>query len=300
MTLRPLALSLFLAISAIAAGACGGDDTAETLCTPGEEVFCKCRGGFEGTKTCLDDGQSFGECTTPDGECPTIEETTSSTSSSSLCTAGEEIFCTCDDGTDGSKRCADDGQSYGDCTTPNGPCGAGMGDKLLYEPCVSGSECASGTCSGGMCTRTCASYVECVDEPNMIFGDCVDFGGGNTLCGPYCFTQENCAAYGGASQCGGTSALDDPMLSFAACGDWGGTPKGYPAGTPCDEVAGEILFLGDNVVQSTCDLGLDGVQNVCLFGECAKACYEAADCPAMDCTSNGMAPGCCSSDPDCN
>jgi hypothetical protein len=293
-----LATGALLGLSA----ACGdSSETSDALCNPGDEVFCKCRGGFEGTKTCLDDGQSFGECTTPDGDCPEIPETTTSTgSTTSLCTPGEEIFCSCDDGTEGSKACSADGESYGDCTTANGPCGAGTGDALLFDQCTDGSECSTGTCVAGYCTRECASYQDCVDEPNMIFGDCVRFDAQTQLCAPYCTNQEGCSALGPAIQCGGTAALDDPQLSLAVCGDWGGMAKGYPYGTPCDATTGEILFLGDNLLVSDCDLGLAGAQNVCLFGECSKGCYEPADCPQMDCTSDGMAPGCCESEPDCN
>lgn len=34
----------------------------DNLCTPGEEVFCLCFDGTEGTETCAADGQSFGPC----------------------------------------------------------------------------------------------------------------------------------------------------------------------------------------------------------------------------------------------
>lgn len=299
--LRYVLLSLVLGGAGVVAVACGDGETQETLCEPGTEVFCKCRGGYEGTKTCSEDGQTFGECTTAEGACPEIPDTTSSSSDSQLCTPGEEVFCTCDNGDDGSKVCSDDGQSYGDCTTAEGACGAGSGDKLLYEPCTDGSECQTGTCDSGYCTRECASFQECGDDANMIYGDCVALdGGAKQLCAPYCLAQSDCTAYGPEVQCGGATALDDPTLGFAACAAWGDAVAGYPAGTLCDEVEGTVLVLGEYVVDGSCSLGLEGVQNVCLFSECAKGCYEATDCPMLDCTSDGSVPGCCESEPDCN
>src|SRR5690348_16027466 len=53
-------------------GACG-DDTAATTCNPGDEVFCDCPVVEEGgTKTCLDDGESYGPCVSPEGECTEV------------------------------------------------------------------------------------------------------------------------------------------------------------------------------------------------------------------------------------
>ena len=42
-------------------GACALGEAA-TLCDPGSEVFCKCVGGADGTKTCDETGQAFGAC----------------------------------------------------------------------------------------------------------------------------------------------------------------------------------------------------------------------------------------------
>jgi hypothetical protein len=35
---------------------------AEKLCEPGAKVFCACVGGGQGSKTCDETGQAFGEC----------------------------------------------------------------------------------------------------------------------------------------------------------------------------------------------------------------------------------------------
>lgn len=264
MMLRVLMGLAALGFASLAAVACGDDSAIETLCKPGEEIFCKCRGGYQGTKTCLDDGASFGECTTLDGPCPEIPDTTSSTSSTSSSSGGG---------------------------------GGGTGDKALYAPCESGSECQTGTCENGFCTRACEDYTVCSDDAAQAYGDCAVFPGGAKLCGPYCVTQSECAGYGPSSGCSGATALDDPNFLFAVCGDWGAQLSGMPYGTLCED--GTLLY-NDQIITGECDLGASGVQNICLFGECSKGCYEPSDCPQNDCTSGGQAPGCCSSDPDCN
>lgn len=58
---------------ALASSSCSAP--ADTLCTPGENIFCKCPGGADGTKTCRADGQSFDPCVGDSGTC---ELTTSS------------------------------------------------------------------------------------------------------------------------------------------------------------------------------------------------------------------------------
>ena len=40
---------------------------AEAICTPNENVFCRCPGGAPGTRACHDDGASFGACVTAPG-----------------------------------------------------------------------------------------------------------------------------------------------------------------------------------------------------------------------------------------
>ncbi|NUP07661.1 MAG: hypothetical protein HOW73_16560 [Polyangiaceae bacterium] len=289
-------------VAAIAVGslfvACGPAE--ETLCNPGDEVFCKCRGGFDGTKTCKADGNSFEECTTPEGACPEIPDSNSTTSGpTQICIPNEEVPCTCDDTTEGTKICAGDGLSFGDCTTASGPCGTTTtGDKVLYDACASGSECQTGVCDGGYCTRSCEDWTVCYDDANQLYGDCIVFDDGQKQqCAPYCTAQDQCAAFGELSLCGGAVALDDPQIGFAACADWGAEVSGMPYGTICDSSTGELFYLGDNIVAMPCDIGLPGVQNVCVFEECTKACETDDDCPNLDCTDTQYP--CCASDPDC-
>ncbi|MBK6520419.1 MAG: hypothetical protein IPM79_14490 [Polyangiaceae bacterium] len=288
------------ALAALGLGfvACGDSSTTAGACEPGTEVFCKCRGGFEGTKTCLDDGNSFGECTTPEGSCPEIPDTTSSTGPTQICIPDEEVPCTCDEtGDPGNKTCASDGLSFGDCTTVDGPCGSSTtGDKLLYDACATGSECQTGVCDGGYCTRSCEDYTVCYIEADELYGDCIQLeGGAKQQCAPYCIDQSACAAYGADSLCGGANALDDPSLGFAACASWGDDVQGMPAGTLCDSETGEVFYLFDLAIMP-CDIGLEGIETICLFGECSEGCEENADCPNFDC--HPTLP-CCESNANC-
>jgi len=278
-----------------------GDSTSETLCEAGTEVFCKCRGGFDGTKTCLDDGLTFGECTTAEGPCPEIEETTSS-GTTQICTPDEDVTCSCDNGDEGMKSCASDGLSFSDCMTASGACGTTtVGDKLLFEACAAGGECNTGVCDSGYCTRSCESFEECADPANEIVGECIRFSAGaKQNCAPFCFDQPECQAYGETILCGGAVALDDDTFAFAACAEWGAEAVGFKIGTPCDSETGELLYYGENLVEMECHVGLAGVQDVCTFGECTKGCFEDQDCPLTDCSSNGSVIGCCVSESDCD
>jgi len=298
--LRWLLIGSCLSSVALLASAFGGCKEEETLCNPGDEVFCKCRGGQEeGTKTCLADGNSFGPCTRPEGECPEIEDPTTSTGTPMICVPGTDVIpCECDNGDEGSATCTSDGLGFGDCTLDTGPCGTTTtGDKLLYVACASGSECQTGVCDGGYCTRACEDYTVCVDDANGKYGDCIVLEGGTKQqCAPYCTAQSDCAGFGAESACGGAIALDDATLAFAACANWGAELGGMPYGTSCDSSTGELLFI-DTVIVMDCDIGLEGAQDVCLFGECAKGCDVDEDCPNLDCSTTLP---CCTSDPDCN
>lgn len=282
-----------------------GDSGTEPECEPGLEVFCKCRGGVPGTKTCLDDGFSYGECATTEGPCPEIPDTTSS-GPTMICTPDEEQTCSCDTGEEGTKLCSSDGLSFGDCTTASGPCGSTMtGTKLLYETCAAGGECLTGVCEGGYCTRSCEDFTVCIDADNDIFnGDCIVLeGGAKQLCAPYCIEQGECAVFGVDSVCGGALTLDEPEpgihYSFAACANWGEDVIGLPYGTLCDE-NGDVSYL-DSIVNMPCDIGLEGAQTICAFSECSQGCEEDADCPSFDCAVNeSLGFGCCLiDDPQC-
>ncbi|MBW2528475.1 MAG: hypothetical protein JRI23_30145, partial [Deltaproteobacteria bacterium] len=108
---------------------CSSDETQETLCNPGDNIFCRCRGGAAGTKQCLSDGDSFGPCETYAGPCDELPETSGGE-------GGSEI--------------------PGGGTKPPPPPGE------LLSACTSDGECGDGlSCPMGYCTKPCASYEEC-------------------------------------------------------------------------------------------------------------------------------------------
>ncbi len=179
--------------------ACDDEAGGDTLCTPGANIFCRCRGGEAGTKQCAEDGMSFDQCTAPTGPCPEIGGSSSSSSSGSS---------------------GDGGSSSG---------------KELLEPCQTATECQSEICRMGYCTKDCAQWTECTDEEAEIFGDCVAINGMFQQCVPYCWdleTGENCQEkYGGPSACGYTPAVD--ALYVTVCADWDGVPPLPPVGHEC-------------------------------------------------------------------
>ncbi len=296
MMRHALGLSLLAITTALSFAACEGE--TETLCTAAEEIYCNCQGTRDpGTKTCAEDGMSFGPCVGPDGECQEVENSSTSSGDPTECEPDDVQPCTCDDGTTmGETTCESDGSGFGPCLVSGGECAA-AGTLEFFQPCTSDNECLSGICRG-FCTRECQDYMGCV-ETDELFGDCVDFNGGGTRhCAPYCFSQEECSGFTEVV----CSGVEDPAYIFAACGPFE-PPQGMPLGTLCDPTDNTMLVGDPNnpqTVQAFCHLGLAGVENVCIFGECTKGCYEDIDCPNSDCSSDGSVPGCCISSPDCD
>jgi hypothetical protein len=311
---RLMVALLVVAASGVLVVACGTSDTGDGAageCTPGEELFCRCRGGIEGTKTCQSDGASFGECTTIDGECPEIpeddddgedEDGEDEDGDPPLCFPGSSVPCTCDDGSAGNQICDATGQAYGECTTEAGVCGAGTtaqsgsttggggdGTSKLFEACVDNTECKSGACLMGFCTRECDTWQNCLDDGG-IQGECAAFAGGSfLLCAPYCGVQSDClAAYGDPSACGFGVAPDEPSVGFTVCGDWGEDLQPVPGD-------GSIECEAD----VDCHLDIPGAQRICFFfgedGTCQEGCLEPDHCPdGLVCDSAGSDdPGTC-------
>lgn len=298
---------MFVGAAAVLGGACGSEETGDgTLCDPGEEIFCRCRGGGDATKTCLEDGQSFGECSTIDGPCPEVPETTTgpdddddgSDGETPICFPYDEVPCTCDDGSNGLQICDASGDFYGDCSVAGSPCGSGStttsttattstgggtGTELLFTPCSDNGECKTGSCLMGMCTKECGNWEECTDDGD-IQGECARFAGGAIqLCAPYCSVQQDCVdPYGDESRCGYGVAPDDPQFAFLVCGDWGSDLQVPPLGTECAE-------------DVECHLNLAGAERICIFESCEEGCYVADDCPEdrPECSSDGSVPGTC-------
>jgi hypothetical protein len=206
-----LALLVLVPLVGGVMAACEGEETAQGLCNPGENIFCRCRGGDAGTKQCAEDGASFDQCTSTSGPCPEIGGSSSSSSSST--------------GTGGS--------------TSGLP---------LLEPCEQNTECQSELCRMGHCTKDCAKWQECTDEAAEIFGDCMAVGGTVQQCVPYCYSQDDCDLFGSPSECGYAPAVD--ALYVAVCADWGvDGPPLPPIGYDCyTDIDCNLAHLGKELV----------------------------------------------------
>ncbi|MBI4699875.1 MAG: hypothetical protein HY744_01695 [Deltaproteobacteria bacterium] len=248
-----------LGLATAVAVACAGKDESgkETLCVPGENIFCRCRGGAAGTKQCLDDGNSFGSCETSAGDC---------------------------DEAPGQPP----GGGSGGASVPPGGGGAPPSEPgQLLAPCADDAACDDGlTCPGGYCTKPCTSYDQCAPPEPAEPGDCVKVKG-HAWCVPYCLTQADCEPYGPDSRCGYTpDAL--PPYDVVVCADWGESPQLPPDGYPPDPYVCE-----DDAV---CNLGLQHVERICQNGSCMAGCHESSDCssPGVECAVPAPSkPGTC-------
>jgi hypothetical protein len=102
------------------------EEPLETLCDPGTEIFCRCKGGDPGTKTCDSAGQAFAEC----GPCEPRDEPVGAGGSPGTTTTG---------GNEG-------------------------GGAPLMRACAGPEECESGLCEFGYCTINCTKVSDC-DSP---------------------------------------------------------------------------------------------------------------------------------------
>lgn len=258
---RFLALLGTLALSpGLAIGACGGPSTpAEKVCEPGENIFCRCKGGEAGTKTCKDDGESFESCVTRTGDCPT-PGTGGDGGTGATGAAG---------GTGGSGATGGSGGSVGGGGSGGSPAG-----KALFTACAQDDECDSMDCRFGFCTQGCVKYDDCV----LGKGECVPVKG-VLVCTPDCELTSFCDdKYGVPSACGFAEAVDG--FGVTTCADWEEALKLPPDGSDCAN-------------DENCNLGNLGQEWVCAFAACTSGCYVAADCPSeKTCSSSGSLGKC--------
>jgi hypothetical protein len=205
------------------------------------------------------------------------------------CEPGAEIFCRCRGGDAGTKQCRPDGNGFEQCYAESGPCeetAYGTSEeeleesdaKKLLEKCEASSECASGLCRMGYCTKPCGKWQECTDEAEGIYGDCVQIGSSDQYCVPYCASQADCEEnYGEPSSCGYALAAD--AVAVVVCADWPEGPALPPDGLSC-------------IDDWDCHLGYAEEQRVCEFGVCMGGCHETEDCPAGTSCQEGT-PGLC-------
>jgi hypothetical protein len=176
LVLRALGALVALALSTLVVACEAPDAGAGLLCTPGENIFCRCRGGDAGTKQCRSDGQGFEQC---------------------------------NDGFDACEEAA--GATEGDWDEEED-----AGYKALLEPCEQSNECESGMCRMGYCTKPCGNWLECTDEDAGVYADCVQIDGAAQHCVPYCGSQQDCDPFGAPSACGYTLATDVVAVQVCA------------------------------------------------------------------------------------
>ena len=293
------AIAMLVAAFGAGPAACKKADEAGAatakLCDAGENIFCRCPGGAAGTKQCKADGMSFDSCVGRDGPC--------APPSTTICEAGETIYCQCASGEDGLKTCSGDGLGFGDCSDQGGSCetggaggggtggggqggaatggggqgGAATGTGAYLEACAKGTDCASGVCPMGYCTKDCAQPAECKVDDKWV-ADCIAFSGVQ-VCMPICLGANDCAVYGYPSDCGFTNSVDG--VPDTVCADWQADLKLPPDGVTC----------GSDL---DCNLGHAGMQRICMFQKCGEGCYVPEDCPqGMTCSGQGGNPGTC-------
>jgi len=252
-----------LGLVLVAIGACAPDSSLPgqgRFCRPGITIFCRCPGGEPGTKACEANGAGFTSCALESGSsCPDRDEETT--------------------GEPGGFGPAS--SSSGEPIGGSGPGGGPpTGDGSLLSACSEGSDCETGLCPMGFCTRLCEAVSDCPSG----FAECVDFAV-DKLCLPTCGTLESpdpgaCDEYGLSGQCGYAEAIDG--WHVATCAAWGPLLETPPQGSDCD-------------ADVQCDLGHDGVEAVCSdAGICVHGCLDDHSCPSGEsCSSSGSTVGKC-------
>ncbi|MEM9693959.1 MAG: hypothetical protein AAGA56_15535, partial [Myxococcota bacterium] len=145
---------------------CGAGEAEPSLCEPGSNVFCRCRGGAAGTKQCGADGNSFGVCESYDGTCDELPRSSGTGPS--------------------------DAPSLPNDSLPPPPPGTYLG------ACTDASECAEGQgCIMGFCTHGCDSYVDCASEDADHYAECAIVPGADSgdylgICSLTCSDQDFC------------------------------------------------------------------------------------------------------------
>ncbi len=146
------------------------------------------------------------------------------------------------------------------------------GELELGAACAAGSECQSGMCLTGYCSRDCAVLEDCPDPM-----ECIVKGEPTGTCQPPCEVVADCAEWTG-TDCGLATASDS--VEVTVCSDYGGAPLLPLDGSPCAE-------------DEECNLGHTGTQRICLDPGCTTGCQVDTDCPAGQTCSAPGTPGTC-------
>jgi len=284
MTMRlrttPFGHALWLVPTFFLACATADDTPPETLCDAATHIFCRCSGGQPGTKECDANGQSFGQCE----PCNDIEDPAGTSGAPNPPPDGPP-----NNGPSGSSSSSSGGgEEPGEGGAPpiDGPGGGGNngpvdpnGSVELLGACSGDSECQTGLCRSGYCTRECSIVSECPYPTS----ECVMFDNTQTFCMPSCDTAVGCTAFGGTeSQCGYTIAIDN--WDVKTCAHWAAKHQLIPNDRDC------LPFDHD-----ACNLGYGQRAKVCsAAGKCVTGCFVDKDCPqGKTCSAEGGAQGDC-------
>jgi hypothetical protein len=232
----------------------------ELLCNPGDFIFCRCEDGSAGTKQCSDDGLSTTEC----GNCQAAPGSGGGTGPYTGTGTGSGTYTGTGTGTDTST-------GTGGLPEEHIP-----GAAAFLAPCTAPADCESGMCQFGYCTKECGKVSDCTFPTS----ECAE-AGGVKVCMPACKKAEDCADYGGSSQCGFASASDNWKVTV--CANWGPEHRLMPADTDCTPFD-----------HTACNLGYSGRQAVCSEeGKCTVGCFYNSDCMGgSTCSTQGTLGTC--------
>jgi hypothetical protein len=241
------------------------ESEAESLCEPGQNVFCRCPDQSASTRTCQPDGNGFDACRCdgsdddPTWVPPPADEPPGSygPATSSSTGAGPSA-----NGEGGGGSDPDGAGASGVGAGAAGPTGGASAGKLLLAACSSDPQCESGMCRDGYCTKSCTRVADC----KLPYAECVARPAGASLCMARCEGASSCSQYGPTSKCGFAYALDNWRV--AVCARWDTAHALPPAGSDCTPLQ-----------HRSCNLGYAQTERVCSTGgQCVEGCAAQADC----------------------
>ena len=217
------------------------------------------------------------------------------------CTAGEQVFCLCPNGSEGAKECLRDGSGFTECALTGGePCpiggseapassGNGMGGSVG----MGGSSSTGAGASGPGCTH---DVCEVGDPLGAECDTCTA-----AVCGfdDYCcttFWDSTCVLNTGAL-CDNICNPPPPMCEHSPC------DEGVAMTDTCDPcvmaVCGLDAMCCNNAWDNFC---VTDTKNGALHPECSGVCCAHKECdegPALDATCSACATAVCAIDAWC-
>jgi len=149
------------------------------------------------------------------------------------------------------------------------------GTGAYFDPCTSGANCASGSCTrdrgtASFCTHSCTSDADCA------WGHLCQNNGGPRVCvpddiGAPCSTTT-------PATCAVGACLGSP--SGAHCTHFCTSAADCAAGYACSHLAGDTVNFVCINIEQTCLHGADCPGGYCTTFGCSAPCRSPSDCPA--------------------